>query len=313
MNDLVLNNQAEDVIYAMSASPNFAADKLCYAARQSGLWKSQNGGLSWQSAFALLDLPTIPTATAVALSSDGTVFVGVPGGILTSTDDGLNWVTSALPTPSPFITTFAVSPAYAQDGVALAGSMEDGVFVSEDHGKSWNAWNFGLLDQNIFCIAISPDFERDRCVYAGTESGIFCSKNGGRSWRAINFSNDNSPVLSLALSPQYALDGTIWAGTEYSGLFCSEDFGLLWEQIGPKGSANVIVLSSLFPTKPDILMLLDDKLLISRNRGQSWTTLDETRYSETSFRTVLAPISLDAGSSLLLGSDEGNISTAIIE
>src|SRR4051812_18486354 len=150
MNDFVLENQSEDVIYALAASAHFATNKLCYAARQSGLWMSQDGGLTWRSAFASLELPSLPTATAVAVASDDTVFVGVPGALLSSTDGGQSWSTSVLPTPSPFITTIAVSPDYPQDGMALAGSMEDGVFVSDDYGNTWNAWNFGLLDQNIF-------------------------------------------------------------------------------------------------------------------------------------------------------------------
>ena len=139
MNALVLENQSEDVIYALGASPHFATDKLCYAARQSGLWLSRDGGHLWHSAFASLDMPSLPSATAVAVASDSTLLVGVPGGLLTSTDGGESWMTSVLPTPSPFITTISVSPDYPQDGVALAGSMEDGIFVSEDRGKTWNA------------------------------------------------------------------------------------------------------------------------------------------------------------------------------
>ena len=183
MNDFVLENHAEDVIYALSASPNFATDKCCYAARQSGLWVSQDAGSTWYSAFDSLVVPMPLSSTAVAVSPDQTLFVGVHGGILTSTDGGATWIMSALPTPSPFITTIVISPNYKEDGVVLAGSMEDGVFVSEDHGKNWNAWNFGLLDQNIFCIVLSSGFIHDKRVYVGTESGIYYSKNRGRSWR----------------------------------------------------------------------------------------------------------------------------------
>ena len=110
MNDFILENQSEDVIYALAASPNFASDYLCYAARQSGLHISHDGGATWQSAFSSLNLPMLPPATAVAVSPDITLIVGVSSAILSSTDSGFTWATSVLPTPSPFITTIVASP-----------------------------------------------------------------------------------------------------------------------------------------------------------------------------------------------------------
>ncbi len=309
MNVLTLEKQSIDVIYGLAASPDFATDKRCYAARQSGLWMSSDGGLTWQSAFASLDVPELPSVTAVAVAPDGTLFVGVSGGILTSIDSAQTWVKSALPTPPPFITTIVISPDFSRDGTALAGSLEDGVFVTVDRGQTWRAWNFGLLDQNSYSLAFSPDFSREKHVYAGTESGIFYSKNGGRSWQTLSFPHEISPVLTLAV----ASDKTIWAGTDSNGLFYSVDAGASWEQSIAAGSVNHIILSPQFPTKAGILAMVDDRLLISRDRGQIWTLVRQSLSSEGAFTTVIAPVGLDAGSILLLGSDEGKITTTILK
>jgi photosystem II stability/assembly factor-like uncharacterized protein len=309
MNAPVLENQSVDVIYGLAASPHFATDKRCYAARQSGLWMSSDGGSTWQSAFASLDVPEQPSATAVAVAPDGTLFVGVPGGILTSTDSATTWTKSALPTPPPLITTMVISPDFSHDGLALAGSLEDGVFVTIDRGQTWRAWNFGLLDQNSYSLAFSPDFSRDKRVYAGTESGIFYSRNGGRSWQAVPFPSELSPVLSLAIS----LDKTIWASTDSHGLFYSTDEGTSWEQSVAAGSVNHVILSPQVPAKPDMLTTVDDRLLISRDQGQTWTLVRPSLGSERAFTTVIAPVGLDAGSLLLLGSDEGEITTTILK
>lgn len=309
MHDLMVEKQAVDDIFALAASPHFEVDKLCYAAHQSGLRASQDGGLTWRSAFESLDADAPVSATAVAVSPDGGLFVGVPGSILVSNDAGSTWQATALPTPAPFITSFAISPDYQNDGVALAGSMEDGVFVTEDYGKSWNGWNFGLLDSNIFSIALSPDFVHDRCVFVGTESGIFVSKNRGRSWRANHFAADHAPVLSLTLSPTYALDGMIWAGTEARGLFYSEDGGDSWERIELTGSVNNLILSPQFPHSPDLLALVDDELLISRDCGHSWAAVKGSSPATGGVTAVIAPTGLGVGSVILLGSDEGTVIT----
>lgn len=310
MNMPVLENQVEDVTYGFAASPYFVTDKRCYAARQSGLWMSSDRGLTWQSAFDSLEMPTIPSATAVATAPNHTLFVAVPGAILHSTDDGKTWDTFVLPTPAPFITTLAVSPNYLNDGVALAGSMEDGVFVTEDFGKTWLAWNFGLLDQNILCIAFSPAFTHEKYIFVGTETGLYTSKNRGRSWQAVNFPTDCSPVLSLALSPAYPVDGLICAGTETNGLWCSLDHGASWQPMSAMGAVDNIIVSAQSVAKFAILILLDNQLLISRDRGRSWTNLQP---SPSPLTAVIAPVGLDAGSILLLGSDEGKITTAILE
>ena len=71
------------------------------------------------------------------------------------------------------------SPDYANDGTLLMATAEDGLFRSEDEGHTWTAWNFGLLDHNMLSLAISPNFQTDQFVIAGTSSGIFISQSGG--------------------------------------------------------------------------------------------------------------------------------------
>ena len=56
--------------------------------------------------------------------------------------------------------------------------MDDGVYRSADRGVRWVAFNFGLLDLHVSCLAVSPDYADDETLLAGTESGIFESTNG---------------------------------------------------------------------------------------------------------------------------------------
>jgi len=81
----------------------------------------------------------------------------------------------------PLISALATSPNFADDGTILAGSIEDGVFCSMDRGVQWAAWNFGLLDLHVLCMALSPHFGRDETVFVGTETGLFRSTNGGHA------------------------------------------------------------------------------------------------------------------------------------
>lgn len=306
--------QASDSITALAASSCFERDGICFAARESGLYRSDDGGVTWRPMFASLGLETPTPTTAVALapdwSSDQRVFVGVKGGILRSWDGGASWLPAVLPPPPPLVTTLVVSPNFAEDGIVLAGTMEDGIFRSADRGNSWASWNFGLLDLGVLSMAISPDFAHDETIFAGTETGLFRSTNGGLAWRETPFPGECAPVLSLALSPGYARDGVIFAGTEAAGLFASSDGGDTWSRRGKQQIAeavNAVSLSPDFPAHPDMLVLLSDAVLVSGDAGASWSARNTAASLEDGTTALVAPLGVGPAAPLLVGLVSGGV------
>jgi photosystem II stability/assembly factor-like uncharacterized protein len=306
----------QEIAFALAASPGFAQDQICFAGYGSGLYRSEDGGLTWQYAYQELDPPeplaTLVVAVSPGFEQDRTVFAGVAGGVLRSVDGGTSWQVAALTsTPPPLVCSLVISPAYARDGTLLAGTFEDGVFRSANRGHDWTAWNFGLLDLNVLSMAISPGFGEDETLFVGAESGVFTSTNGGRAWREVEaFAPQWAPVLSLALSPGYAHDGTLFAGTESHGLLRSCDRGASWEQLGDEltiDAVNVVILTPEYPDKPDLLVLVGNVLLVSRDGGQSWSDWEGGVDIETDVASVIAPLGLDPGAPLLVGRAEGGV------
>jgi len=306
--------KTQDLVHALAASPAFERDGVCFAARPTGLYGSQDGGQSWQSAYGSLALEAPLATAAVALSpgfpADQTLFAGVPGAILRSSDGGRSWFVAPLPTPPPFVSSLAISPNFVHDGIVLAGTMEDGVFRSGERGVHWATWNFGLLDLNVLCLAISPAFAEDETVFAGTDSGIFCSTNGGRAWREVDFPADLAPVLSLALSPGYASAGLLFAGTESYGLYTSQDRGHSWTRLGEgtiDGAVNSLLLSPEFPARPEMLVSWAEALLISRDGGQTWSDWNPDFDIQHSIMAVAAPLGLGPDAPLMVGLVDGQV------
>lgn len=309
-----LVSELTDIVNGLAVSPGWDQDRVCFAARNAGLYRSSDGGQSWELAYQSLALDVPVATTAVALSphfpADGTVFAGVSGGVLRSVDGGATWTAATLPAPAPLITTLAVSPSIAADGVVIAGTMDDGVFRSTDRGATWAAWNFGLYDPHVLCAAISPCFADDQTIFVGTESGVFRSPNGGRAWRDVEFSPDHAPVVSIALSPSYAKDGVLFVGTESAGLFRSDDRGQHWIRLDAERMAeaiNGIVLDPHFPATPDVLVLLSSALLVSRDGGASWRDWSADRSFEAGTTSVAAPQGLGSGAPLVVGLLEGGV------
>lgn len=310
--------EIQDLVYSLNASPSFTQDGICFAARASGLYRSSDGGTTWHAAYDSLELEAPLATTAVIVSpsfeSDRRVFAGVHGGILCSIDGGTSWHVAALRSPPPIVTTLAISPNFVHDGTLFAATLEDGVFRSADRGSRWSAWNFGLLDLSILSMAISPSFADDETLFVGTETGIFRSTNGGRAWREVNFATELAPVLSLAVSPGYAHDATLFAGTESGALLRSQDRGGTWtclREDAATGAVNGIVLSTNFPAKPSILVVLSTALIISHDGGQSWSDREASPAAAErmiqGLASAMAPQGLDENAPLLIGLVEGGI------
>jgi photosystem II stability/assembly factor-like uncharacterized protein len=328
MTDQIDSNH-EDFLYGIACLPMPGKQRIL-AARSSGLYSSLDGE-TWELATSSLEIQDAYSATAIAVvpgrkpsarnpddasstQSPHHVFLGLAGGILYSQDGGNQWLSARVPKPPPVVSCFAVSPDYERDGVVLAGSLEDGVLRSADRGRSWVTWNFGLLDLAVMSLAISPNFADDETVFAGTESGLFRSSNGGRAWREVPMPAGYDPVISLAISPNFGFSGensqTILAGTESLGLFQSDDRGKSLHRItgdGLEGMIQSVVFSPDYPVDPAILVVVEGKVLLSRDDGQSWVEIFEEITDPSPAAAFLAPDGLKTGQKAWLGLADGQV------
>ncbi len=303
-----------DIVYDLAVSPNFAWDSTCFAARASGLYRSSDGGHSWQFCFETLQLEVPLATTAVAVSplfvTDHTIFCGIPGAIMRSCDGGTTWQATLLPPPQTPVTALAISPGYREDSVVLAATFEDGIYVTENGGDRWVPRSFGLMDLNVLALVLSPEYTQDETAFAGTESGVFYSTNGGRAWRETGFPMECAPVLCLAVSPDFARDATVWAGTESHGLFRSLDGGIRWQEVGTlevNGPVNAIIVARTPSLPPSVLVMEPEALWISRDGGVSWSHWREGMHFQAGLTCVVAPFGLTPGAHLLVGLEDGTV------
>jgi hypothetical protein len=295
--------QTEDVIYQFAAPAGWgrASRRPCFAAGMAGLSVSRNAGKNLDQA-----LPTLSVAVAPGPGHELAVFAGYNGGLLRSLDSGATWENIVFPGPPPALIALSVSPNYLEDGLVFAGTLADGVFYSADRGAHWKTGNLGLIDMNVLCLGISPDFERQPTLLAGTQSGLFCSRNAGRSWREAELPIGYDAVLSLALSPNFGKDGTLWAGTETQGLLCSEDSGGRWRRVGQPALANSINQIVLGPARSgrrhaNLLVLHDGGLSTSQDGGATWHAWPAAALEQEGATAVLAPRGFGAGQPVLVG------------
>src|SRR5918996_3161218 len=86
-----------------------------------------------------------------------------------------------------------------------AGSFGNGIFRSDDRGRSWTGVNNGLGDPFILSLASAPD----GTLYAGTlRAGVFRSLDGGKRWQPVNAGLKRLEIKALVVN-----DGAVYAGT----------------------------------------------------------------------------------------------------
>lgn len=227
-----------------------------------GVWKTSDGGTTWEPV------------------SDGFFKTGSVGAIAVADSD-----------PNTIYVGMGESPVRGNV------SHGDGMYKSSDAGKTWT--KIGLEDtRQIGRVRVHPKDPNTVYVAAmghlfGTneQRGVFRSKDGGKTWQKILYRNDKAGAFDLSFDPANpsVMFASFWqvkrtpysleSGGEGSGIFKSMDGGDTWNEISrnqglPKGMLGKIGVS-VSPVNPQRVWAMieaqDGGLYRSDNGGETWT------------------------------------------
>lgn len=185
-----------------------------------------------------------------------------------------------------------VTSVTASKYAVLAGT-QDGIFISEDRGASWQGRSEGLTERHVRWLAYH--LNDPWLALAGTEpAAIFVSSDGAESWRECPEVADmrDANGWSLPYSPEagcvrgFAFHGSRgYAAVEQGGLLRSDDGGRSWRLAGGStGDSRAPMLGSrihadvhsvtVHPSSPDLVFApTGGGLYTSQDGGESWANL----------------------------------------
>ena len=186
---IVVDKKNPAIVYATTQGATNFQDKT---GNGSGVFKSTDYGSTWKKINS--GLGTVETNTfAIAPNNNDVLYLGTDNdGAYQSNDGGASWKKMLIPV-SDLPETYGVGDIVIDSRnnkiyVATVdyfrlfidrGLIGDyGIYVSEDGGKTWSAFNDGLQHNGVYALELD---EEKGILYAGT-------RGGGVYWRDVNIS-----------------------------------------------------------------------------------------------------------------------------
>jgi len=275
------------------------------ASAGGGVWKSTNGGETWDAVFADQAVASIGDV-AIDPSNDETVWVAtgegnprndvIPGGgVFKSTNGGKEWTKVGLE-KTRSITRLLIDPKNPDHvivgalGDPFAASADRGVYVTNDGGKTWTKTLYLSDRSGASDLAMDPTnpnvvyagmwhFERKpwTTVSGGADDGLYKSTDGGKTWTQLTghgLPDGTTGRFGLAVAPSnpnrvYALieaaHGILWR---------SDDAGATWTLVNSDTVANqrpfYFSHIAVDPTNPDHVYAVSQVLAVSRDGGKNF-------------------------------------------
>jgi len=315
-------------VFEMGLDPNHPA--RVYTMTFSGLWRSEDGGLTWIGIRNGPEGMDAYRTIAVDPENSSHIFSGQYG-FIESWDGGKSWAMNwdiAVLYDQDFnlentlggIPTFGFASSdsdriyvgFSHELCALNHEPDCSIdnryqgpvmLVSSDGGSSWDtAVDNNLKGRDIRSIAV--DRVDPNIVYAATDLGIYKTINAGGTWTALTVPTSNPSAYAVAVDPGDS--NTLLASIDRGGLYQSTDGGQTWKNasagLEPNGSISAIIFD---PSNNDLVYVSDflSGVFRSADSGSTWTKINTGLHSRAISDIVIS----SDGNHLYAGSNEDGV------
>jgi photosystem II stability/assembly factor-like uncharacterized protein len=271
-------------VYLVAIAPQ-SSTTVFAATETKGLYKTVDG-VSWYQ--------TIPDVkiTAVAFSSDRQTVLASDelGNFYRSENLGDTWTKIATLPGVGSIRAIALEPNFSVSQTAFVATEKDGVYITQDGARSFQAVNQGLSDRQMMDLLLVPNSKENYTVLASTRNGGYWQyESTRRTWTQSSqgLSRDKQGdelklphFEDLEVSDTFITDGIAFLGG-FDGLFRTEDSGSNWIELETLSTATIIDLAISPNYKNDSTLAVASYvggLYISDDGGKTWIPINQNLF-----------------------------------
>ena len=256
--------------------------RTIFAAGDTGVFRSSDGGAKWERLGQQGDLPTV-WSLAIDPVDPRVLFAGTrPTGVYRSRDGGVRWEKLGIDAATEcsigqaFVTAVMVDPD--DHRVVWAGVEIDGVFRSLDGGDTWKRMDAGLDDPDMHAMTIARTTPKR--VWASTNGELFSSVDMGETWTAIGVKQKWPLPYCRGLAVKSDDPSVLFAGCgqtttgEAGYVLRTRDFGQTWDTMKLPDRANSTIWGlATHPANGNRLVAfsLFGEVFLTGDAGESWT------------------------------------------
>ena len=290
----------KDKLKIQTVAVNPQNEKVIFVGTGSGLFRSQDGGDTWQSLHEGLRDENI-RALALSPSTPNMIYAGTSKGIFLSEDGGdhwTDWFEESSGLSSMDIQDLVIHPEKPE---LLFAATSGGLFVSQDEGDTWEFAFEGSLAKGSRDVRFIRFSSKAHSLYIGTAGGVFKSADGGKQWDKKWEGALPSPLslVSLDTDPEF-----IYAGAP-DGLYKSYNKGITWvhDTTQDKSVSQLLVDPG---NTTHIYMATTHRVFVSPDGGDTWNPLNfEKEKGMTLDNLTLIRSSRQSSPTLIAGTSSG--------
>lgn len=198
----------------------------------------------------------------VAVAGDALIAVGERGHVLVSTDKGVTWQQSEVPTQSMLSAVF-----FHDASLGWAVGHDSVILRTTDGGKTWELLNWAPEDETpLFDVWFA---DADNGFAIGAYGTFMVTSDGGETWDWEPIGEDDWHLHKFAADDQ----GRYFIAAEAGMVYRSDDDGAAWAEIPPDYEGSFF---GVLPLGGDTLLLfgLRGHLFRTEDAGESWQEIE---------------------------------------